>query len=258
MRWLRKVFVAVFCCALAGSAVGQVVDPDTGRLDYEAWEILASEVEQVIAAGSLSTSDLEELRAEVAEARAAFLDAESANAARIETIENQISALGPPPEEGSTEPDGVASLRAELETRLAEVREPRVRATQAFTRANGLISEIDDLIRARSARTLFEASPTPLNPLNWPGTLVSLRDVAAEIGREVRVRTAFELRRTELRQGLPRAVALFLFGVVLLLRGRAWTLRATQAITERMRGRGRQALAFFVSFTQLLVPFLGL
>ncbi|MEM9756619.1 MAG: mechanosensitive ion channel domain-containing protein, partial [Pseudomonadota bacterium] len=47
-------------------------------------------------------------------------------------------------------------------------------------------------------------------------------------------------------------------GVVLLLRGRAWTLRATQAITERMRGRGRQALAFFVSFTQLLVPFLGL
>ncbi|MBF9033377.1 DUF3772 domain-containing protein [Rhodobacterales bacterium HKCCE2091] len=266
----RLAALLTLCLALAVAAPLRAqdtpADPDTGgtaataiaAVDYEAWDALAGRVEQALDARALATSDFEALRTEVSGYRSRFVAAEREAEARVSTIEGQIEALGPAPEDGSEEPEVVADRRAELAARLAEAQAPQLAAAEAKTRADNLISRIDGLIRERETEALFEAAPTPLNPVNWGAALSSLGAVADEIGSEVRARTAFETRREEIRSILPVTAILGLVGLTLLLRGRHWTLRATEAVVRRSHRVGRLTVSFFVSFTQLVVPILGL
>ena len=239
---------------LAGPAAAQEV----GGLDFDAWNSVASEAEAAVEAEALSNAEFEELRAQIADWRTDLLDGADINADRIDTLQSQIDALGPAPEEGTEEPDSVANRRAELEGQLAEARAPGLEATEAFNRADGLISEIDAIINERQTEFLFEADPPPVNPLNWGTAFTSFWAVIAEVQREIHVRTVFELRQREIRDGLPLTLGLLAMSFLLLARGRAWTLRATERVAERVTGRGRETLAFMVSFTQLLLPFVGL
>ena len=239
---------------LAGPLIAQEVP----GLDLSAWDSVADRAEAAVAADLLSEAEFEALRADIVAWRSDLLGGADINADRIETLERQIEALGPVPEDGIAEPEGVAERRAELEAQLTQARAPGRAATEAYNRADGLIAEIDGLLRGRSTELLFAADPPPINPLNWAAAPGAIRAVIAEIWREIRVRTIFDLRREEIRDGLPLTIGLAALGFLLLLRGRSWTLRATERVAERVHGRGRDSLAFLVSFTQLLLPFAGL
>ena len=229
-------------------------------IDYAAWETDARRAENLIAAGGASTAFLTNLRASLVSWRARFLAAQNANAARIETIQAQIAALGAAPADGASEAAAIAERRAQLNTQLAEAQVPRVTATEAFNRANGLIGEIDSILADRQARALLERDPSPVNPLNWAPALTGIADLAVVLDREVDGQLD-QLRRLDqtIWERLPLAGVLALLSLLLLSRSRyfvgRWTDRMQHQVGLR---RGRIALAFLVSLLQVLLPILGL
>ena len=263
----RKLFILLLALALAGpvprmaQAQAQPAPAaETVAIDYDAWQAEATRAENIIAAGTASTAFLTNLRGTLAGWRARFLAAQNANAARIETIQAQITALGPPPAEGATEAAAIADRRAELSAQLAEAQVPRVSATEAFNRANGLIGEIDTILAARQARALLERDPAPVNPLNWATALGALADVAVVLDREIDGKIAEQRRNDQSPwDKLPFAALLGLMALGLLTRSRFIVGRWTDRL-QRQDGvkRGRISLAFLVSLLQVLLPIVGL
>jgi len=259
---LLALALAVSAGAPGPSQAQQTVPaPDeSGQIDYAAWEADARRAERLTEAGTASTTFLTTLRGTLTEWRARFLAAQSSNASRIETIEAQITALGAPPEEGATEPAAISERRAELDAQLAEAQVPRVRATEAFNRANGLVAEIDTILADRQARALLERDPAPVNPLNWPPVLTALADIVIELDREVEGQLA-EMATSDrsLWDRLPFTAVLVLVALALLTRSRYFVGRWTDRLQHEVGGRrGRISLAFLVSLLQVLLPIIGL
>jgi small-conductance mechanosensitive channel len=268
---IRHLLTSVLLAfALAVSAVSgaqaQATNPATpaaapsAEIDYEAWENEATRAENLIEAGSASTAFLTNLRAVLAGWRARFLAAQDANAARISTIEAQIAALGPPPAEGATEPEAIAQRRTTLNSQLADAQVPRLRATEAFNRADGLIGELDSILAERQTRELFERDPAPINPLNWPPALVAFGDLAGTLDREIRDNISTHIANGEgIWDRVPFAAILIAIALALLTRSRffvgRWTERLQLQVATR---RGRGALAFVLSLLQVALPIAGL
>jgi len=227
-------------------------------IDYTAWEATAKRAEEAIGTGRASNAALEQLRSELAGWRSQFLTGQDVNSARIATVREQISALGAAPAEGESEPADIASRRAELNAQLEDLQAPGLKAVEAYRRADGLIGEIDRLIRSRQTEELLQLGPSPLNPGNWvqgwEELTGSLRSLANEIASDWRN----DLRRSEFRNNLPVVVMFLLIGLVLLLRGRHWTVRFTAWLYDRNAGRSRQVLASVMSLSQVILPFIGL
>jgi small-conductance mechanosensitive channel len=243
---------------LAQQPAADAQENGTPSVDFDAWEAEAQRVENLIEAGTASTSFFENMRAQLVEWRSRFLDAETANASRVETIRAQLDALGPPPEEGASEPDAIAERREELNRRLAQAQEPQLNAAAAFTRADGLIDEIDALLRERQQQQLLELEPSPANPVNWPTAVVALRDVAFAIERQIVSRVTDPVRQDELVNNAPGIALLALVGLFAVARGRPLTMRLTERLQARTeRRRGRISVAFLVSLLQVAVPLLG-
>jgi small-conductance mechanosensitive channel len=268
-RLIHACLIALlFALGGAGPAPAQDVVPapaeapsaETADIDYAAWETDASRAENLIEAGTASTAFLTNLRATLAGWRARFLTAQDANAARIATIQAQINALGPAPAEGATEPDTIAERRSALNDRLAEAQVPRLTATEAFNRADGLIREVDRILAERQARELLERDPAPLNPLNWPPALVALADTTLAVEREIRERVQQRIVSGEnWWDRAPFAGGLLFVALLLLTRSRfivgRWSERMQLEVAVR---KGRGALAFVISLLQVLLPVVGL
>ncbi len=226
--------------------------------DYLAWEALRAEVEAAIEDPGTTNLTLEQLRSRIAAWRERLLSAQSANSARIATIRSQITALGPAPAEGETEPAEIAARRQALNEQLGRLQAPGIAAEEAYLGADGLIREIDGLLRGRQANELLELGPSPLVPLNWPPALAAVGQLAAGIAGEARAAWASESLRANARESLPATLLFAAIGLALLLRGRTWSERLSQRL---LAGGGRRAkrvvLALLVSLGQVVVPFLG-
>ncbi|MDT8329226.1 MAG: DUF3772 domain-containing protein, partial [Roseovarius sp.] len=152
--------------------------------DYAAWEDAATRVEGAIESGNVSTSVLEGLRRELTQWREQFIAALGANSTTIKTVQDQLDAIGPPPENG-TEAEDVSAQRDELNRRLARLQAPVRTAELARSRADGLIQGIDEIIRNRQTAELLRLGPSPVNPLHWPEGLLVLYKLADSVQREV-------------------------------------------------------------------------
>jgi len=263
---LILVFGAVPATAQTGDTSGQAeagvgaeveAQTEVESIDIAEWEAEAERIENLLEAGTASTSFFQNLRATLVDWRARFLAGQGVNASRIGTLEAQLDALGPAPEDGSPEPDAIAERRAQLDARLAEARVPQVNAAAAFTRADGLIAEIDMLLRERQQQQLLQLDPSPLNPVNWAIALTAMRDLAVTIQRQIVNRISDPVRRDELVDNAPGIALLAFLGLLAIFRGRRWTERLTERLQRRARTRGRTAVAFLVSLLQITVPLAG-
>ncbi|MBF9060696.1 DUF3772 domain-containing protein [Rhodobacterales bacterium HKCCSP123] len=264
IRHLLTSLLLALSLAIAGAPAAQAqtqpASAQSAEIDYAAWESDATRAENLIEAGSASTAFLTNIRSTLAGWRSRFLAAQDANAARISTIEAQITALGPPPAEGETEPAAIAERRVSLNEQLAQAQVPRVTATEAFNRADGLIGELDAILAERQTRELFERDPAPINPLNWPPALVALADLAVALDREIADKIEARITSGEsLWERMPLAVILIVVALILLTRSRfivgRWTERLQLQVEAR---RGRGALAFLISLLQVALPIVGL
>ncbi len=252
---LRALFLALvlsFAC-LAGLAHAQeTVDGP----DYETWTTRAENGEDVLESGRASVPALEELRLEVAAWREQFLAAQSTNSERIATLQSQLDALGEVPENGE-EPDPIANRRQELTDQLTRLRAPVLRAEEAYTRADGLVREIDNIIRERQTDALLELGPSPLNPTIWP---VALSDLRASLDRswiEIKRNAASPGLRAEARENLPLIFFLATIALTLLTHGRSWTRGAVEKARSATR-RGTGIWRFVLSLGLIVLPLLGL
>ncbi|WP_172328015.1 DUF3772 domain-containing protein [Mangrovicoccus sp. HB161399] len=226
--------------------------------DYAAWERLASRVEQTLAVDAAPDAALLALREQVVTWRDKFLADNTANSGRLETINRRLSMLPPPPEDGGTEPEAVTSERASLTEQRRVLEEPSVKAQLAFTHADGLVREIDEMLRLRQASAMMQRKPTPLNPLSWTGTLREMAGTAAAVPKEMAELYSSADARKERLSTLPSGLVIMAAGLLLLWRSGRWTnalLEFSQFLGNRLAKLAAETVAVGL---QLVLPVLGL
>ncbi len=259
---LRLCLVA-FCVLLAPVAAPVwaqtevAAEADSLAVDFAAWEEEATRAENLIEAGGASTSFFQNLRATLVDWRVELIAAQGLNADRIATLEAQIEALGPAPDDGTPEPDSIAERRQELTELLVRAQEPVRAATEAATRAEGLIREIDTLLRERQQSEFLELAPTPANPINWPTALTALGDVAVSLQSDLQTRLSNSAQREAAAENAPIILSLLILGLLAIFRGTVWTARFTRRLQRDAHLRGRAAVTFLVSLSQVAVPLAG-
>lgn len=243
---------------LSTSPVAAQSEPaEVAAPDYEAWARVASRADEAIESGRASTSALETLRSDLATWRQQFLDAQSTNHNAIQTVQRQLDALGPAPEEGGTETEEIAAQRSLLNERLDRLSEPVRTAELAFTRADGLIDGIDAIIRERQTEEILTFGASPLNPVHWPEGLSALGATFGTLKSEVTTAWRSPVLREEIASALPAILILLLIGVVLVARGRPWTHKITKRILGEDPGAARWIVGFIVSTGTLMLPLIG-
>lgn len=228
----------------------------TDAPNYDSWKNIAQRAEIAVENGRASTGALEALRTQIAGWREQFLAAQSANQARIATLNSQVASLGTVAE-GSEEAPDIAARRAELNAQLQRLRTPVVAAEEAYSRADGVIKEIDALIRERQTDALLKGGPIPLNPVYWGPAFETLRKSSAAVGQEVTSSLKSETQRQSVGSSLPQVIIFGLVGLVLMLRGRRWSILIVNFLRDRS-ARGTGVWKFIASLLQILLPTLGL
>ncbi|MEM6594019.1 MAG: DUF3772 domain-containing protein [Pseudomonadota bacterium] len=253
--------LALICAAPAIMAPALAQQAEQSEVpDYEAWERDANRAEEVLDAARASDEGLTALRAQLAEWRERFLAAQDINATRIATLREQLAALGPAPAEGESEADDIASRRAalneEIQTALAPVR----RAEEAYTRANGLITQLDAIVRERQAERIFRLDPTPLNPVLWDDALIAIGMVGEAATGEVANNYVSAGRRTTLRQELPLTLGLLAIGLVLVFRSSTWIERGVARLraNDRTEDARLRVATFLTSVLGVILPVVGI
>ena len=251
-RLFAALRAATFLFLLATSVVWAQSEP----MDYDAWEQVATRAETAIEEGDTPTEELEALRSELSGYRDRLLGLQTAGDPRLSTLQSQLDALGAPPEDGA-EPDEISQRREELERQIAQLQAPLLRAQEAYSRADGLITAIDETIRSRETERLLQRDSGPLDPRLWAPAITSLFLPFKEIASEVTTNMADEERRNTLLDQLP--VILLLIGVALLLLFRAPKLidRLGAWLRSKTR-RGTGVWSTLLSLLRLLLPTAGL
>jgi potassium efflux system protein len=231
--------------------------PQETKIDYPAWERVARRAEQALEAGRASDQALQALRSELVTWRELLSKAKAENTIRINTLKTQISTLGPPPTEGGTEPAILTERRAELTVQLDELEAPVKAAGLAHTRANALITEIDNTIRSRQTDELFALGPTPLNPANWPKAVSDLTSTLRLTWAGITSSWSTETQRAALRKDLPLTLLLAVLALVLLTRGRTWVIRLGAGVRSHAEGAAEGVWSFLLSLGQVAAPLAG-
>ena len=237
---------------------GQVLPDPVGSLDFDAWERLAARVENATENRNATSENLETLRRQLVDWRGALSGAQSANAARIATLRTQIAALGPAPSDGAPEAEEIATRRSALSEQLIELQAPGLAADEAYRRANGLISEIDRVLRERQADQLLKLWPAPINPANWPEALIGLTDTGVRLWDETAEKWEDDAARTAFGDNVPFILLLLALAIVLLVYGRAWMQGLASRLQDRASARGRKVLALVASLGEIVFPFIGI
>ena len=261
MRILRALLpiLVLAVLAMAGAAPLRAEEGVQAEetVNYEDWEKAAARAEEELEARNPAEARLEELRGQIAAWRAALSTAQSANSARIGTVKEQIAALGPAPAEGETEAEEISARRKELADRLVKLQAPGIAADEAYRRADGLIREIDRILRERQADALLRLWPSPVNPANWPEAAVGLSDTVMRLWYEGSEAWDDPEARERLVDNLPLIVLLMAVWAGLSIYARRWI----DGYAERLQQRGgemrRRVLAVLASLGLVVVPVLG-
>ncbi|PKP67797.1 MAG: DUF3772 domain-containing protein, partial [Alphaproteobacteria bacterium HGW-Alphaproteobacteria-5] len=249
---LRLLAALLLVLGLALPLAAQEAAPN-----FTVWNRIAARAEESVAAARVSDLTLSQLRAEVVRWRSQFLAAQNTDQARIETLKAQISALGPLPEAGAVEAPEIVRRRAELSDQLAHLQAPGLAAVEAYSRADGIIREIDSILRVRQADALLKLSPTPLNPANWAAAFVAVSGAVQAVGGETISRAESPGGLAELKNKAPVIVLYLLVAAMLLWRGRDWIDALARRLVRLTSLRGRQVVSTLVSLGQIVLPMAG-
>jgi potassium-dependent mechanosensitive channel len=238
--------------------VGAVSAQEEPVQAIDRWENVATRAETVVDDATTSDTVLETLRGRIVDFRAVFDTERNANSARIATLREQIAALGDPPEGENAEPEppALAQTRADLNQQLNALLAPVQIAEREYLRADGLVRQIDQILRTRQAEKLLSATPSPLNPEHW---VPALRDLTDAFGGMLIDRGAVGSAQkfAALRENLPFVVFATVVGLLLLLRGRPWAVMMVSGL-RRHQARGLGIWRFVVSLLRIILPLCGL
>lgn len=228
--------------------------PEIGKPfpDFDAWRRVAQRGERMTEVDVASLFAFRRLRADLVSWRDTFLDEINRNSERVDTVTQQLAALGPAPEDG-VEDAAITARRSELTDLQLRLTSPSRMAQEAYARADGLIREVDSLIRNRETARLMEPGPTPLNPAGWPAAVTALREGVAVLVAEARAGLRSATARGTLARNLPTATLLFAAALGLLIWGRGLMIR----MQDNLR-RDYPFVATALSPAQMALPLLGI
>ncbi|MDU9003831.1 DUF3772 domain-containing protein [Sedimentitalea todarodis] len=244
--------VLLWGASLAGAQ--QITDEQ--RAFHDRWLATAQRAETVLNTKRASNASLEQLRTEIVEFRDTFNVSRTRNSDRIETLQSQLEALGPAPEDGASEVADIAQLRQRLNDQLDSLKVPEVISEEAYSRANGLISEIDSTIWERTKRELLSRGPSPLNLALWPEAYRESRLALLRLYHETVENFGIGAVRAQVQDRLPVIVILTVLGMVLLVKGKRWSDRVGNYLRS-LGGAGSGVWTFVVSLTRILIPWIG-
>lgn len=256
MIQILRFFLAALCIAVLVTGGADAQLSATERDFYQGWLKTAERAELVIDVDRASSASLEVLRQEIAGYRETFSSARDENTDRIATLNSQLSALGPPPADGEIEDNDLAKLRSSLNDQLNALRVPRVVSEEAHNRANGLISEIDRIIRKRQTKALMQRGPSPLNPEHWPEAMREVSAAITALWNETLLQVRSDTTREGLQDRFPLILGLIIVGGMLVLRGRIWASRVG-AYMRQFGIRDTGVWSFLVSLVQVFLPLVG-
>jgi small-conductance mechanosensitive channel len=220
------------------------------------WAATAVRAEGILEAKRASTPALENLRVDLASQRAEALAVEGEAAQKVELLQAQLDALGTAPEDGSAEAPELASRRAELEKSILIARVPLAVAQEAFQRLDGLINQINELIRERFSQQLVERGPLPINPSLWGAALADVSGYTNRMWGEVKGNLENDTSRQALAQKAPLAIFVGLLGLVILFWLRARFTRLVGKVLQAGEEASSWQLAL-LNLSKLIAPSLG-
>ena len=244
--------------AAATPAEAPAAAAEDAGIDYREWSTFAGQAERAIADPATASDRLEGLRARLADWRERFLQAQSTNKPRIDTLREQIAALGAAPADGATEPADIAQRRKELNEQLAAAQAPALAAEEAYRRADGLIREADSILRGRDATKLIRRDPAPINPANWATAAGALSTFAMDLGAELGASWSNPARRSALVQAAPVLLAELLIAALLLWQGRRWIDRLIHRLQDRLPTGWWGVIELPLSLAQVILPVVAL
>ncbi|HVL20202.1 MAG TPA: DUF3772 domain-containing protein [Amaricoccus sp.] len=215
------------------------------------WDATATRIEERVNDASTPTAFLDVMRAELVQIRDEASAVQKQQEPVISDLDGRLKALGPPPAEGATEAPEIAQRRQALNQQLADAHAPVLEAQEVLERVNGLIDQIDRIVRSRFSAELLSRGPSPLLPGTWLAAgeetwsrLVATRD-----------RVVSQLADTTNRQvaarRLPANLALLVVGVAAAVMLR----RAVGGWIERRAAaapKGGRTFDFLVALRNLL------
>ncbi|MXQ07347.1 DUF3772 domain-containing protein [Alphaproteobacteria bacterium GH1-50] len=228
------------------------------QIDYAEWDRIAGQIETALEEERLSVEGLDGLRESLVGWRDRFITGTDLNSERIEALRTQIDALGPPPAEGESESDEIASRREQLSQSLAEARAPQLEAEAAFVEANALIARIDSRIRDEQTDEFFRHETSPLTPTLWSEAASRLGQVAGHAEEEIAGNLDSLRERGELNDRLPIAFLLLAVALILIVRGPTWVERLVARVERASGAHGQIVFGFLVSLGGILLPLAGI
>ena len=222
------------------------------------WQALTERAEQAVVDPETGSDALEVLRGQLAMFREQFDEARGANASRIASLQNQIAVIGPAPsgEDAAPEAAELVAKRRQLETQLAELSGPVQVASSAHARADGLVDEIDRILRSQQAEQLLVTTVSPLNPVHWAVAFEALRAATSKLWDPLSPEEV--VRRDKLLVShLPQILLATIVGLILIIRGQRWSKRIVGKLSG-FGGRGLGVWRFVVSLLRIVFPLIGL
>lgn len=247
-RWLLRF---ALCLLLPFAAFAQ----DNDAINYDLWKSVASRAEAAVDSGAGTNDVFETLRNRIVDFRSKFAAARLVNKERIGTLQAQLIALGPIPESGE-EPATISAQRKEITKQLATLQAPIQVAESAYKRADGLIGEIDKIIRERQTNQLLSLGPSPLNPVSWGRAISDFSKIVGNIVAEKRLFSDPEARGI-FKSSAPLVILLLVFAMLLVARGRRWIV-ALGNYLRSFGGRGSGVWGFVLSLFRMVVPLIGI
>ncbi|PZO65558.1 MAG: DUF3772 domain-containing protein [Paracoccus denitrificans] len=247
---------SVAALTLPTAVTAQEPDNALTDADYQTWDKLAAQVEQIVSTGEANDQRLTDLRTQIVDWRSRFQSGQGANASRIATVRDQINTLGPAPAEGATEDPDVAARRKALTDELNTLQAPGVRSVEAASRATGIIQSIDQLMRDRQTSALLQQSPTPLLPSSWADAAKQGSQAVVGLVQEP-LNRAHDVTPSDFRERGVRVIAFLAAALFLLIYGRRWISSLPSRLSRSATDHSRDAVAFLVSLGQIAIPVIG-
>ena len=223
------LFLGLFFWSIAGIVQGQQLN---NSLDYTNWNKTAEMVEKALVDGAPSELLLTTLREKLTLRRADFKFAQNVNQTRLDNLTEQLSALGEELDPGN-EAVEISERRTDLRAQIDALRVPRVRALEAFKRADGLIAEIDIFLRIQKTDNLLRLGKTPLDLRIWPVAMLELSDRFGMIATGVFEAWNTPTVKLKLRDRMASIIGLFLIIIFLATQGFRWIDRISATIKRR-------------------------
>ena len=232
-QFLKLTSLALFFGLFIWAQVGTLqAQQGNTALDYNDWDATAEMVEEALLDGTVSELFLITLRDEIAERRAEFQLAQNVNETRLKNLSDQLVSLGEKPEEG-TEAIEISERRNQLINQIDRLMVPRIRALEAFKRADGLIGEIDIFLRAQKTDNLLQIEKTPLDFRIWPNAFAEFNERIGEMFIEVVDAWNTPAVKEQFRGKIVTIIGLFAVVIVLLTQGFKWIDRLSVTVKKR-------------------------